>query len=72
MNPMAMMNMMQSFSQNPMAMLSKRFNIPQGVNTADPGAILRHLVDSGQVSQAQINQIMSMRNNPMFGMLGRK
>lgn len=58
-------NMYQQLMTNPMAMLSKRFNIPQNVNINDPNAIIQHLLNSGQVTQAQINQIMQMRN--MFG-----
>ena len=54
----------QQMMQNPLAMLTRRFNIPQNVNTSDPYAIIQHLLDSGQVSQAQINNIMQMRNNP--------
>ena len=63
--------MYQQMMQNPMAMLSRRFNIPQGVNTNDPNAILQHLLNSGQVSQEQINNAMQMRNNPAIQMLMR-
>ncbi len=56
--------MVNQFKQNPMAMLSKRFNIPQNLN--DPNQIIQHLLNTGQVSQAQVNQAMQMRNNPMF------
>ncbi len=41
-----------------------RYNIPQGMN--DPNAIIQHLLNTGQVSQAQVNQIMQMRNNPQI------
>lgn len=58
------MEMANQFKQNPMAMLSKRFNIPQGMN--DPNAIIQHLLNTGQVSQAQVNNAMQMRDNPMF------
>lgn len=60
-----MFAMYQQLKSNPMAMLSKRFNIPQGINLNDPNAIIQHLLDTGQVSQAQLNQVMQMRN--MFG-----
>lgn len=59
-----LMNMYQQFSQNPMAMLSKRFNIPQNVNS--PQDIIQHLLNSGQVTQTQVNNVMNMRNNPMI------
>lgn len=43
------------FRQNPLALLSKRFQIPDGIN--DPNQIIQHLVDTKQVSQDQINLI---------------
>ena len=61
----------QQLMSNPASLLSQRFNIPQDVNINDPNAILNHLVNSGQVSQAQINNAMNMRNNPMVQMLMR-
>ena len=64
-----MFNFMQiysQFKQNPMAMLSQRYNIPQNINTQDPNAIIQHLLNSGQVSQGQVNQILQMRNDPRF------
>ena len=65
MNIQQIMGMYQQFMSNPAQMLSKRFNIPQDVNTQDPNAILQHLINTGQVSQNQVNQVMNMRN--MFG-----
>ena len=56
------MDMYQSFRQNPMQMLSQRFNIPQGVNMSDPNSIIQHLLNTGQVSQDQVNNAMRMRN----------
>ncbi len=57
------MNLYQQLKQNPMQMLSQRFNIPQGINTNDPNSIIQHLLNTGQVSQNQVNQAM---NNPMI------
>jgi len=57
-------NDITTFMQNPLAMLMRKFNIPQGMN--NPQDILQHLLNSGQVSQEQINQAMQMRNNPFF------
>lgn len=57
---MNMFAMLQQFKNNPMQMLSRRFNIPQGLN--NPNEILKHLVDTNQVSQDQINQISQMAN----------
>ena len=59
------MNVIQAFSmlsqikQNPMGLLSQKFNIPDGVNVKDPNAIINHLISSGQVSQSQIEAIKS-------------
>lgn len=52
------------FMQNPMGMLSKRFNIPADLN--NPNDIIQHLLNTGQVSQQQVNRIMQLRNNPIF------
>ncbi len=56
------MNMLSQFKQNPMAMLTRRFNIPQ--NMSDPNQILQHLLNTRQVSQDQVNRIMQMKNDP--------
>lgn len=58
-------NIAQMYSQfkgNPMAMLSRRFNIPQNLN--NPQDIIQHLLNSGQISQEQVNQAMQMKNDP--------
>lgn len=49
---------------NPMQILSQRFNIPQNLIN-NPNDIIQHLLNTGQINQAQVNQAMSMRNNPM-------
>lgn len=50
-----MMSMLQQLKSNPMRFLAqKRFNIPANIAN-DPNAILQHLVNSGQVSQNQVN-----------------
>lgn len=59
-----MLNMIAEFKKNPMAILNKRFNIPQGMNT--PEEIIQHLLNSGQVSQEQVNRVMQMKNNPQI------
>lgn len=61
-----LMNMFQQLQQNPMQVLSKRFNIPQNVDIRNPNDIIQHLLNSGQVSQSQVNQAMQARNNPIF------
>ena len=60
MNPFQLMNMYQQFRSNPMQMLSRRFSIPQDVK--DPNEIIQHLLNTGQVSQAQVNNAMNMRH----------
>lgn len=60
------MNMVQQLKQNPMQMVSQRFNIPQNVDISDPNNIIQHLLNTGQVSQSQVNQAMNMQNNPML------
>ena len=64
-----LMQMISQFRTNPMAMLMQRFNIPQ--NLQNPQDIVQHLLDSGQVTQDQVNNAMRMRNNPQFKNLMR-
>lgn len=61
------MNLFQAYQMlrsNPMQILSQRFNIPQNISN-NPNDIIQHLLNTGQINQAQVNQAMSMRNNPM-------
>ena len=57
------MNFYQQLRQNPMQMLSKRFNLPQNLDMNNPNDIIQHLLNTGQVSQNQVNQAM---NNPIL------
>lgn len=59
-----MLTMLNQFKQNPLAMLSQRFNIPQNMN--DPNQIIQHLLNTNQVSQEQVNRVMQMRNDPQI------
>lgn len=52
------------FRQNPLAMLSKKFNIPQNLN--DPQQIVQHLLNSNQISQSQLNMYVSQASNNPF------
>ena len=61
-NLMQLAQLYMQFKQNPMGMLTQRFNIPQNMN--NPQEIVQHLLNTNQVSQAQVNQAMQMRNNP--------
>ncbi len=64
---MDIFSMYNQLRSNPMQLLSRRFNIPQNMN--NPQDIIQHLLNSGQISQAQVNQAMQMRNNPMIQQL---
>lgn len=53
-------SMVQQIRQDPAGMLSKRFNLPANL-PKDPQEIIQYLLNSGQVSQQQVNQAMQMR-----------
>jgi hypothetical protein len=66
------MNLMQMYQQlrsNPMQILAKRFNLPQNMSMTNPNSIIEYLMNTGQVSQQQINSLMGMQNNPMIQQL---
>lgn len=58
---MSLFGAMQQFRSNPMAMLRQRFNIPD--NLSNPNAIIQHLLNSGQLSQAQYEQARQIAQN---------
>lgn len=60
----SLMSALVQLKQNPRKMLAQRFKLPENIGN-DPSEILQHLLNSGQVSQAQVNQAMQMRK--MFG-----
>lgn len=64
---MNIMQMVNQYKQNPMALLAQRYNIP--ANLSNPNDIIQHLLNTGQVSQSQVNNAMQMRNNPMIQQL---
>ena len=61
------LSMVAQFRQNPLAVLSQKYNIPQGMN--DPNQILQHLLNTNQVTQDQVNRVMQMRNDPQVQQL---
>lgn len=65
----SMLSMIAQFRQNPMSVLSQRYNIPP--NLTDPNEILQYLLNTQQVSQDQVNRVMQMRNNPQIQQLLR-
>lgn len=62
--PNNLLTMYQQLKANPMQMLSRRFNLPQNIN--NPNDIIQHLLDTGQISQEQLNNAMSMANSPQM------
>ena len=67
-----LMSMYQQLRTNPMQLLARRFNLPQGMNMNNPNDIIQHLLNTGQISQQQVNSVMGMRNNPMIQQLMQK
>ena len=55
-----MMAMLQQIKSDPIGLLSQRFNLPANISK-NPQDIIQHLLNSGQVSQAQVNNAMQMR-----------
>lgn len=56
MNPMAMLNQLKA---NPLSFLrQKGFNVPD--NLSNPNDIIQHLMNTGQINQAQYNQARQM------------
>ena len=62
-----LLNIYQQFRANPMQMLAKKYNLPNNLN--DPNEIIQYLLNSGQITQQQVNQAMQMRNNPVIQQL---
>lgn len=57
------LGMLQQLQNNPMAMLSQKFKIPQDLDMNDPNAIIQHLMNTGQVSQQAYNNARNMAMN---------
>lgn len=58
-NGLNAMQQLQQLRQNPMQFLRQRgYNVPD--NVTDPQAIIQHLMNSGQVTQQQMNQAQAM------------
>lgn len=55
-----MLQMLQQLKTNPVQfILQRRLNIPQDISN-DPNAILNHLLKTGQIDQARVNQAYQM------------
>lgn len=62
-NPMMMLAQLK---QNPLALLQRAgFNVPNNIN--NPQEIIQHLMNSGQISQDQVNKAQSQAK--FFGMM---
>lgn len=55
--------MLQQLQNNPMALLSQKFKIPQDLDVNDPNKIIQHLMNTGQVSQQAYNNARQMVMN---------
>ena len=58
------LQMFQAMQANPMQFIQRKFNVPG--NITDPQQIVQHLLNSGQISQEQVNNAMQMRKQ-FFG-----
>ena len=55
----------QQLMSDPVGTLAKgKYNIPQGMT--DPNEITQYLLNTGQITQAQVNNAMKMRSNPLI------
>ena len=63
----SLMQMLPHIKANPMQfLLQRKLNIPQAM-TSDPNAIINHLLQTGQVSQAQMNNAYQMAQQMGYG-----
>ena len=61
--------MLQQLKQNPMQFLmQQKMQLPQGFSTNDPQAILNHLLQTGQISQQQINNAYQLAQSNAYQM----
>lgn len=56
-----LMNLYQQMRADP----RKFFNLPPDVNVNSPEGIMQYLLNTGKISQAQVNNAMNMRNSPL-------
>lgn len=66
MNPMMMMNLFSKLMQNPMqTLIESGLNVPQNLAN-NPQSIVQHLLNTGQITQSDVNQAIQMKDSPMF------
>ena len=68
-SPMQIVQLAQQFRQDPLAVLQRRFNLLTQMN--NPQEIVQHLLNSGQVTQEQVNQAVRMKDDPSLRQLFR-
>lgn len=55
----------QQLMSDPVGTLAKnKYNVPQGMT--NPAEITQYLLNTGQITQTQVNNAMKMRNNPLI------
>lgn len=64
MNQKNLLAMYQQMMSNP-AQFFMQMGIPQEMAN-DPNQIIQHLLNTGRVTQDQVNNAMQMRNNPLI------
>lgn len=62
----SMVNVYQQYRTNPMEAVNNIFDVPQDVDTSNPDNIIQHLLNTGQITQQQLNRANSLRNNPLI------
>ena len=50
-------DILSQLKSNPFKILSPRFNIPRNIN--NPQDMVQHLLNTGQISQNQLNNVMN-------------
>ncbi len=59
---MNIFQMLGQLKQNPMAMLSRRFKLPQNMNLNNPDEVIQYLMNTGQISQQEYNAKYNQAN----------
>lgn len=56
-----LMNLYQQIKSDPI----KFFNLPQNIDATKPEGIIQYLLNTGKVTQSQVNNAMNLRNSPI-------
>ena len=60
----AMLNLIGQIRNNPTQVLGS-FGIPQNIMN-NPREMVQHLLNSGRITQEQVNSAVQMKDNPIF------